>query len=160
MANIKQIEGVSVKRILSAKFYLFKYITDKPNIYYNIYPLVFTLGKLNSDLFQGIDFHYIPPKQRMFLLNELYQITPSLTTSPLRFSSIFKKLMVTVKKFRPALVAFKRYNISSIVGGKIIRIDPESWESVILEPIEKFVSGTKQVSAKRVWKESLRLQRI
>ena len=159
MANIKQISGVSVKKILSAKFYLFKYITKKPNEYYNIYPLVFTLGKINSDLFLGIDFHYIPPKQRIPLLYEMYELTPSLVTSPLRFSSIFKKLMVSVRKYRPALVAFKRYNISSIIAGKMIKIDPADWETALLEPVEKFVSGTRQVSTKKVWKDSLVKQR-
>ena len=67
--------------------------------------------------------------------------------------------MVSVRKFRPALVAFKRYNISSIVGGKMIRIPPANWESAILEPVEKFVSGTRQVSTKKVWKDSLVKQR-
>ena len=67
--------------------------------------------------------------------------------------------MVSVRKYRPALVAFKRYNISSIIAGKMIKIDPADWETALLEPVEKFVSGTRQVSTKKVWKDSLVKQR-
>ena len=165
MANIKGISGLDTKRILSAKFYLFKYISPHPrsvgtNLYYNMYPLVFTLGKINSNLFQGIDFHYISVKQRIILLNNLRQITPSLKTSPARFSSIFKQLMVSVRKYRPALAAFRKYNISSIVGGKMIRIAPGDWDEVIQIPIEKFFSGDARVSPKKVQRDMLVRQKM
>ena len=48
MANIKTIQGDIVRRILSAKFYFFKYLTEKPNEYYNMYPLVFSLGRVKG----------------------------------------------------------------------------------------------------------------
>ena len=160
MANIKTIQGDVIRRILSAKFYFFKYITEKPNVYYNMYPLVFSLGKVNSNLFQGIDFHYLPPKQRTALLEDLRNITPSLVKSPVRFAAEFRKLMVKVRKYRPAKVAFKRYNIESIIAGKIIRIKPEDWDEAIQEPVERFINPKGQkVSSKKIWKEMLKLQK-
>ena len=156
MANIKTIKGDVIRRILSAKFYFFKYITEKPNEFYNMYPLVFSLGKVNKNLFQGIDFHYIAPKQRIVLLEDLRNITPSLVKSPVRFAAEFRKLMVKVRKYKLAKVAFKRYNIDSIIAGKIIRIKPEDWDQAILEPVERFINyqGNK-ISSKKIWKETL-----
>ena len=64
--------------------------------------------------------------------------------------------MVKVRKYKLAKVAFKRYNIDSIIAGKIIRIKPEDWDQAILEPVEKFISSRgNKISSKKIWKETL-----
>ena len=155
MANIKIIKGTIIRKILSAKFYFFKYITEKPNEYYNMYPLVFSLGRVKGG-FWGIDFHYIAPKQRIVLMEDLRQVSPSLVESPLRFASEFRKQMSRIRKFRPAKIAFKRYNTDNIIAGKIIIIAPEDWDAVIQEPVEKFINSKgNTLSSKKIWKETL-----
>ena len=155
MANIKTIKGTIVRRILSAKFYFFKYLTEKPNEYYNMYPLVFSLGRVKGG-FWGIDFHYIAPKRRIVLMSDLRQVSPSLVKSPIRFASEFRKRMSKVRKFRPAKIAFKRYNTDNIIAGKIIRIAPEDWDAAIQEPVERFINSKgNKLSSKKIWKETL-----
>jgi hypothetical protein len=164
-----KISGTRVTRIYSAKFYFFKYITYNPNEYYNVFPLVFSLGKVpkkgGSDLsegggdalFQGLDFHYLPPKMRLPLLDDLEKLSPNLHRSPVAFAKFFKGLLFTMRKFRPAKVCYRRYVIKNIRGGKILRIPKENWRDLLTTPkVEHFVTSTfGKYASERVWKNSL-----
>ena len=174
MASIMKVQGQRVARIYSAKFYFFKYLTYAPgNRYYNMYPLVFSLGKVpksqgvsqldggsggGNSLFRGLDFHYLPPEMRLPLLNELRSLSPDLYKSPIAFSKYFLKFMWKVRKYRPARVCYRHYKMKNIRGGKIIRIDTGDWDNVIQQPkVEKFVTSSLGIySPERVWKESLK----
>jgi hypothetical protein len=175
MASIMKIQGQRVPRIYSAKFYFFKYLTYAPtNRYYNMYPLVFSLGKVpklkgqsslsdsgsggGDSLFRGLDFHYLPIPMRLHLLNELRSISPDLYQSPVAFAKYFLKFMWKVRKYRPARVCYRHYKLKNIRGGKIIKIDLNDWDTIIQQPkVEKFVTASLGIySPERVWKESLK----
>ena len=176
-AGIHKISGRRVTRIYSAKFYFFKYITHKPNEYYNVFPLVFSLGKVpktkggselseggsggGDSLFRGLDFHYLPPDMRLPVLDELEKLSPNLHRSPVAFAKFFRGLLFTMRKFRPARICYRHYIIKNIRGGKILRINKEDWRSLLMKPkVEHFVTSTfGKYSSERVWKNSLKEMR-
>jgi hypothetical protein len=183
MEKIQGIEGQRITRIYSAKFYFFKYITYNPNEYYNVFPLVFSLGKVpkskkshshgtqsemsdsgaggGDSLFRGLDFHYLPPEMRIPLLDELRKISPDLYRSPVAFSKFFRNLMWKVRKYRSARVCYRHYIIKNIKGGKILRIHKDNWNDLLMTPkVEHFVTSTfGKYSSERVWKNSLKEMR-
>ena len=75
MANeqINTVAGTRITRVYSAKFYYFKYVTEERNKWFNVFPLVFSLGK-RGNIIQGLDFHYIPPNMRIPLITMLRNI--------------------------------------------------------------------------------------
>ena len=174
MESINKIKGQRVARIYSAKLYFFKYITNEPtNRFYNMYPLVFSLGKVpefkgasamsdggagGDSLFRGLDFHYLPPTMRVSLLNELRGLSPDLYKSPVAFSKYFLNFMWKVRKYRPARVCYRHYKMKNIRGGKVIKIDTGDWDQILQQPkVEKFVTPSMGIySPERVWKESLK----
>ena len=186
-AGRHKISGKRVTRIYSAKFYFFKYITYNPNEYYNVFPLVFSLGKVpkakgkrgklkgssieselseggsggGDSLFRGLDFHYLPPPMRIPLLDELEKISPDLHRSPVAFAKFFRGLLFTMRKYRPAKVCYRHYIIKNIRGGKILRINKEDWRGLLEKPkVEHFVTSTfGKYASERVWKNSLREMR-
>jgi len=171
--KIGELEGTRITRIYSSKFYFFKYITHAPgNDYYNIFPLVFSLGrvpkekkrlksdmesKASANIFRGLDFHYLPPDMRILLLDEMKKISPSLFRSPIQFAKYFQDIMWKVRKWRPARVCYRHYKMSNVRGRKIIRIERPDWDRVLVQPkVENFVTSTfTKFSSERVWKLSL-----
>ena len=183
-AGIHKISGRRVTRIYSAKFYFFKYITHNPNEYYNVFPLVFSLGKVpkakgkrgklkgssveselseggGGSLFRGLDFHYLPPDMRVPLLDELEKLSPDLHRSPVAFAKFFRGLLFTMRKFRPAKICYRHYIIKNIRGGKILKINKEDWRGLLEKPkVEHFVTSTfGKYASERVWKNSLKEMR-
>ena len=155
--QINTVAGTRITRVYSAKFYYFKYVTEERNKWFNVFPLVFSLGK-RGNIIQGLDFHYIPPNMRIPLLTMLRNLQPNLTKQPVAFARYFNKLMWTQRKWKPAQACFKKYTLDNIRGGKIIRIAPKDWDEVLLRPkIDKFVTqkGSK-VASGRVWKDSIK----
>jgi len=176
MEKIQGIEGTRITRIYSAKFYFFKYVTynsTHPDFYYDMFPLIFTLGKVpkskggaedeggGGKLIRGLNFHYIPPKMRLPLLNELRSITPDLHRNPVAFARFFRPLLWRLRKYRPARVCYRHYDIKHIRGGKVLRIHKDNWDKLLMTPrVEHFVTSTfGKYASERVWKNSLREMR-
>ena len=173
MEKIQGIEGTRITRIYSAKFYFFKYVTYNPVDYYDMFPLIFTLGKVPKSkggaedeggggaLIRGLNFHYIPPKMRIPLLDELRSISPDLYRNPVAFARFFRPLLWRLRKYRPARVCYRHYDIKHIRGGKIIRIHKDNWNDLLMTPnVENFVTSTfGKYASERVWKNSLREMR-
>tara|TARA_B100000470_G_scaffold221434_1_gene211792 strand:+ start:137 stop:634 length:498 start_codon:yes stop_codon:yes gene_type:complete len=155
--TIKDISGTRITRVYSAKFYFFKYITETNIEYFDIFPLILSLGKIGK-VITGLNFHYLPPKMRIPLLNQMMKLKPDMIQSPVAFAKHFKKLVWAQRKWRPAQTCFKRYVLEDIRGGKILRIERPDWEKVMMqEKVEKFVSGQNQrVNIKKVWRDSIR----
>ena len=72
------------KRLLSGRLYMFNYrnpIAKQSLPYYDMYPVVLVINhRPSKNYFQGLNFHYLPPKFRAELLDELYSCL--LYTSP------------------------------------------------------------------------------
>ena len=116
--------------------------------WYDRFPLIFPIEKYN-DGFLGINFHYLHPRDRAILMDELkgyannnkYDETTKLllTYNMLRG---FGKL----KRARPTI---HRY-LDTKVQSQFVRINADEWEVALFLPVERF----KKANKKQVWAHS------
>ena len=122
-------------RMSPQKMYMFKYDpkTKKKLPYYDTFPLIMPL-ETYRDGFLGINFHYLPPRIRMALLEAM--------KGRITYRDIKRN-----KYTRPTI---KRY-LNKYVKSKYLQIDEEDWETSIHLPVERFVKAKN----KAVWSNSL-----
>ena len=116
--------------------------------WYDRFPLIFPIQRY-SDGFLGMNFHYLHPKDRAILMDELkgyannnkYDDTTKLllTYNTLRG---FGKL----KRARPTI---HRY-LDTKVQSQFVRINADEWEVALFLPVERF----KKANKKEVWAHS------
>ena len=154
--RLNKIEGQKVSAFLSGRMYYFRYLAEPTNAYFDRFPLIFVTKK-RGRLLEGINFHYINLKYRteLFeLMRPFFDTDEIEENTRLRVKS-FRKLILESRKFRHARVALHRYKIEN-VRSKIIMLSPASWNSVILEDAEKFVTGAGgRMNVKKVFRDSL-----
>lgn len=144
---------------LIGNLYLFQYDPKYKETlsYYDRFPLVFPFQPtrkrgyaLQEDGFFGINVHYLPPRLRARLMNNLYQyVTGDLkeTTSSLQISY---NILINNSKTRFFKPCVKHYLLSNM-RSKLFRIQPEEWNTAIMMPLQRFTKA----SQGRVWSESI-----
>lgn len=111
--------------------------------YYDTFPLVLPITQLN-DGFLGLNFHYIRPKDRIYLLDAIR-----------RHGKGKDKMMITweiMAKWsgsKSAAPCLKRYLFSQM-RSPLRRIQSKDIPTALLVPIERFVKANKQ----QVWRNS------
>jgi len=110
--------------------------------YYDIYPLIFPF-ELKEDGWLGINLHYLPPKLRQALLENLMQ---AFDDKKNRINITYKFLQATGTAYAPCI---KRY-LAGHVRSRLLIIEPEDWKKTIALPFAQF----KKASQTQVWKES------
>lgn len=101
--------------------------------YYDRFPLVIPLERYGNG-FLGINFHYLPPKLRILLLNRI------------RDKRMTYRGLKNHKYIRPTI---KRY-LNTHVRGRYLHVKEEDWDTAIFLPVERFVKASK----KTVWSDS------
>jgi hypothetical protein len=129
------------------KMYFFTYDPKwkKELPWYDTFPLVFPI-KTYSNGFLGLNFHYLNPKERAVLMDQLKSFA-----SNKRFDESTKLLMTyqTIKSMGRARPTIHRY-IGSHVQSKFVLINSDEWEVALFLPVERF----KKASKKQVWAHS------
>ena len=116
--------------------------------YYDRFPLVIPIERY-SDGFLGLNLHYIHPKQRMLLLDQLSQYATNSkydATTRLRLSYDLLARASKMSSFSPCV---KRYLFSHI-DSRFLEIQANEWDIAALLPVEQFKKATKS----KVWSES------
>ena len=115
--------------------------------YYDKYPLAIVVGR-NSDGFSALNLHYIQPKHRAMLINNLRPLLSPHIKLMDRVSISYSILKQTARYmfFKPC---FKHY-LSKNIKSRLLLIEPADWEIAIFLPTEQF----RKVSKDSVWKES------
>lgn len=138
------------KRLLSGRLYMFNYrnpIAKQSLPYYDMYPVVLVINhRPSKNYFQGLNFHYLPPKYRAELLDELYRYminegaqgdnigtTIRARLSP-RVNYQFMKKRRNLMSFKPL---FKRYNLDSVIG-QYLYVPPKAWDVITMMPLARF----------------------
>ena len=115
--------------------------------YWDMYPLVFPFEKAKGG-FYGLNLHYIPPRERAVLMDELKRYT---TNKKYDETTRLKLTYDILKGFGRAVPCVKRY-LGSNVRSNTVRINADEWEIAIFLPVERF----QKESSKTVWKDSRR----
>ena len=113
--------------------------------YWDMYPLVFPFEKAKGG-FYGLNLHYIPPRERAVLMDELNSYV---TNKKYDATTRLKLSYDLLKGFGRAIPCVKRY-LGTNVRSNTVRIDADEWEIAIFLPVERFQKEKKSV----VWNDS------
>ena len=133
--------------ILLGKMFFYKYDPKfaKKLPYWDMYPLVFPFEKAPGG-FYGLNLHYIPPRDRAVLMDNLNQYASNNKYDQTTRLELSYRLL---KRYGRAVPCVKRYLGDRIVS-QTVRIDADEWEVAIFLPVERFQKASKG----EVWKDS------
>ena len=116
--------------------------------WYDTFPLVFPIERY-PDGFLGLNFHYLAPKHRAILMDQLKAFANNKKydeTTRLRLTYNMLKGFTKIKRARPTV---HRY-LTSKVNSKFVLINADEWEVALFLPVERF----KKANKKKVWAHS------
>ena len=119
--------------------------------YYDMFPLVLPVERY-SDGFLGINFHYLAPKERAHLLDEIKIFVNDKTLSEKTRIMLTYDMLRGFTKFKRAKPCLKRY-LTTYMRSQFISVTPDEWGPSIFLPVENF----KKMSKKAVWMESKKI---
>jgi hypothetical protein len=132
---------------------------ERGNVYDN-FPLIFLLSETPGSL-EGINFHYMVPKERIKLLGRMFEYlnNENFDDRTKLFSMKFRRTIRDNKLFRYAKVCYRVYKPGRIES-KILQVHPMDWELAITVPTERFVTPAGgRVASKKIWAQTNRLAR-
>ena len=135
--------------ILLGKMFFYKYDPKfaKKLPYWDMYPLVFPFERAPGG-FYGLNLHYIPPRDRAVLMDNLNQCASNNKYDQTTRLELSYRLL---KRYGRAVPCVKRYLGDRIVS-QTVRIDADEWEIAIFLPVERFQKASKG----EVWADSRR----
>lgn len=139
-----------MKEHVIGNMYMFQYSPKhkKTLPYYDIFPLIFPVGPAKGG-FYGINFHYLPHKERAILMDALYSARNNSKydeTTKLKLSYSILQGSSKYKNFKPC---FKHY-LDDHIAGKFIYINPSEWDIALFLSTHSF----RKMPAKKVWVDS------
>jgi len=149
LSRTEQFESKSVL----GKMYFYSYNPKwKDKLpWYDTFPLVFPIERYN-DGFLGLNFHYLNPKDRAVLMDQLKTFANNKKydeTTKLQLTYDMLKGFTKIKRAKPTI---HRY-LNSKVNSKFVLVNADEWEVALFLPVERFKKATK----KQVWAHSGRM---
>ena len=140
---------VSKPRVGDMYSYLYVPIKKKQLPYYDMTPLTMVIENYKYG-FLGLNLHYLKPKFRQALLNELYSYLNNKAMDETTRLRISYNIISRFSRFKYAMPCVKRYKTSRI-RSKILKVPPKEWNLAIYLPSETF----RKASKASVWNESI-----
>lgn len=125
--------------------------------YYDTFPMIFlsdmwqTHGKTH---FAGINLHYLPYKQRAFLMDALYDLENNASIPANKRLNLSYQILRQAAANRWFAPCYKRY-LKTHVRSKLVKIPYEEWVPAVFLPVHEFEKAT----AAQVWRDSTRRTR-
>lgn len=116
--------------------------------YYDTFPLVIPL-KMNKDGFDGLNLHYISPRERTAFLRQLAGYTNNVKYDETTRFRLTYQLLTQVSALDSFKPCYKRY-LWGHVRSQFLNIDAHEWYIAALLPVANFVKKTER----QVWRES------
>lgn len=149
-ASILKDDTRKVDRVLPGRLYFYVYDpkTKATLPYYDKFPLVLPIEKY-SDGFLGLNFHYIRPKDRLLLMDKLYDTLTNDRYDEKTKLRVNYDLLSNAARFGAYKPCVKRYLNSHIRSG-IVEIGVNDWEIALMLPVDNFVGASRT----QVYRES------
>ncbi len=148
--TILQRSDSLVSKSVLGKMYFYSYDPKWKNElpWYDTFPLVFPIERY-PDGFLGLNFHYLAPKHRAVLMDQLKMFANNKKydeTTKLKLTYDMLKGFTKIKRARPTV---HRY-LSSKVKSQYVLVNADEWEVALFLPVERF----RKASKKKVWAHS------
>ena len=148
-ASILKDDTRKVNKVLPGRLYFYVYDpkTKETLPYYDTFPLVLPIEPY-SDGFLGLNFHYIRPKERLLLMDKLYDTLTNNNfdeKTKLRVNYDLLSNASRLEAFKPCI---KRY-LNSHIRSSIIEIGANDWEIALMLPVDNFVGASRNQVFKR-----------
>jgi hypothetical protein len=139
-----------VNRLELGTMYMFLYDpkTKKDLPYYDTFPLIFPVGKLD-DGFMGINFHYLPLILRANLMNAIYSTATDRKYDENTKIVLTYNILKRASKYKAYKPTLKRY-LNAHVRSPFLEITAKEWDIALFLPTERFQKSSKQ----SVWNAS------
>ena len=142
-ASILKDDTRKVNKVLPGRLYFYVYDpkTKETLPYYDTFPLVLPI-EIYSDGFLGLNFHYIRPKERLLLMDKLYDTLTNNNfdeKTKLRVNYDLLSNASRLEAFKPCI---KRY-LNSHIRSSIIEIGANDWEIALMLPVDNFVGASR-----------------
>ena len=143
-------QGTLTGRLIPGRMYFFMYNPKhKATLpYYDLFPLILPIQKF-SDGFLGINFHYLYPKDRAILLDELKVFVNDRTLTDIARIRVSYNMLRGFTRFKRAKPCIKRY-LTTYMKSQFIPVTPDEWGPALFLPVEQFRKRNKMA----VWQES------
>jgi hypothetical protein len=142
-ANLIKTHDKKTNQVKIGHMYHFRYDPKGKQTlpYYDTFPLIFMVGPA-QDGFYGINLHYLPPKLRAKLMDNLYSIASNNRYDESTKLRISYKLLQGASKYRYFKPTFKHY-LDAHVGSQFLHIDSAEWDIALFLPTERFEKAKK-----------------
>ena len=146
---LQRSESLVSKSVLG-KMYFYSYDPKWKNElpWYDTFPLVFPIERY-TDGFLGLNFHYLAPKHRAILMDQLKYYANNKAydeTTKLKLTYSMLKGFTKIKRAKPTV---HRY-LTSKIKSKFVLVNADEWEVALFLPVERF----RKASKKKVWSQS------
>ena len=116
--------------------------------YYDTFPLVFPIEKYN-DGFLGLNFHYLAPKDRAVLMDQLKGFANNKKYDETTRLLLTYNMLKGFSKIKRAKPTVHRY-LTSKLKSRFVLVNADEWEVALFLPVERF----RKASKKKVWSQS------
>ena len=116
--------------------------------YYDTFPLVFPIEKYN-DGFLGLNFHYLAPKDRAVLMDQLKGFANNKKYDETTRLLLTYNMLKGFSKIKRAKPTVHRY-LTSKLKSRFVLVNADEWEVALFLPVERF----KKANKKKVWAHS------
>ena len=142
-------ESLMSKSVLG-KMYFYSYDPKWKNElpWYDTFPLVFPIEKY-PDGFLGLNFHYLAPKHRAILMDQLKMFANNKKYDETTKLKLTYNMLSGFKKIKRARPTVHRY-LDSHIKSKFVLVNADEWEVALFLPVERF----KKANKKKVWTHS------
>ena len=140
----------TVASTLLGKMYFYSYNPKwKDELpWYDTFPLVFPIERY-KDGFLGLNFHYLAPKDRAILMDQLKGFANNKAFDETTKLKLTYNMLKGFSKYKRARPTVHRY-LTSKVNSKFVLVNADEWEVALFLPVERFKKATK----KKVWADS------
>lgn len=150
MLGQMQKEQVRISQLMPGSMYMFVYAAKHRETlpFYDKFPLIIPFSK-DAKSFHGLNFHYLPPMQRVLLLDNLMQLQKRHSKNRNDYLRISWAMLSAAAKTKHIQPCVKMY-LNGYVRSMFIEIPIQDWPAAILLPTENFAGASRE----EVWKQS------
>jgi len=116
--------------------------------YYDMFPLILPVEKY-SDGFLGINFHYLYPKERAVLLDQLMRFANNKNMDETTRIKLSYQSLGSFTRYKRAKPCLHRY-LTSFMKSQMVLVPPADWGTALFLPVERF----RKMNKTAVWAES------